>query len=216
MADERIPITYSLNPTTKEISRKKGKGDEIIEDKVVAKYDPESQTLEFPNTNFRRLYKVGCITFLAENEMNIRAYAQQDMPADKPTTKSTPPRPKKDKANGDKTLAVAQWYWDNKPTEFKVRYGFLGYYSGKVTILEPQWVERPVDRQLEYRGVARVERTVSQAMVAERQVCGINGERLTYIPDECVDYDGEEPDAISEEEERGVLKGRREQEGGDE
>jgi len=216
MADDRIPITYSYDHANKEIRRKKGKGDEIIEDKVVANYDPDTQTLEFPNANYRRLYKIGCITFLAENEMSIRDYAQKDLPPDPPTTKSTPARPKKDKANGDKTQAVAQWYWDHKPSQFKARYGFLGFYSGKVSFLDPQWVERPVDRQLEYRGVARVERTVSNVMVCDRQVVGTNGERLTYTPDECVDYDGEEPEVISEAAERGVLTGSRQHEGGDE
>lgn len=220
MAEERIPITYSFDPKTKEIRRKKGKGDEIIEDKVVASYDPETQTVTYPSTNYRRLYKVGIITFLAENEMQIRSYAQEDLPADPPLTKAIPPRPKKNRHEGDKTPAVAQWYYNHKPSEFKVRYGYLGMYTGPVAILEPQWVPRPVDRALEYRGVVRVERDVANVIVAERSVCGLapdgksEGQRLTYIPDECLNWDGEDPE--TEEQERGVLTGKRPTEGGEE
>ena len=35
MADDRIPITYVLDPKTGDIHRKRGKGNEEIEDKIV-------------------------------------------------------------------------------------------------------------------------------------------------------------------------------------
>ena len=93
MADERIPITYTFDAKANEIRRKKGKGDEIVEDKVVAKYDPETQVVVFPNLNYLKNFKTGVITFLAENEMLVKSFQRGDMTLDKPLSKKEPPRP---------------------------------------------------------------------------------------------------------------------------
>lgn len=188
MADDRIPITFSFDPKSKEIRRRKGKSDEIIEDKVVATYDPETQVVIVPGLNFLRLYKQGIITFLAENEMTIRSFQRGDLELDKPSTKAIPPRPKKTKAEGDKTEAVVQWYHDHKPNEFATRYGVLGRYTGPVTVLEPVWRERPVDRLPEYAGEQKVLKEVKNVIVALRKT------HLTYTPDECDNWDEEDPE----------------------
>lgn len=208
MADERIPITYSFDAKKLEIRRKKGKGDEIVEDRVVAKYDPESGIVVFPDLNHLRNFKTGVITFLAENEMIARSFQRGDMELDKPASKAIPPRPKKSKHEGDKTPAVVAWYYKYKPNEFATRYGVLGTYSGKVSYLDPTWEPRPVDRLSEYRGAQRVEEMVENAIVANRSVCEVAGKRLTYLPEECVDWDEEEPEP-GEEIERGAVVGRK-------
>jgi hypothetical protein len=207
MADERIPITYSYDAGTKAIHRKKGKGDEILEDKVVATYDPDTRDVTFPSLSFLRGFKLGVITFLAENEMPIREFVRADLKADQPLTKNIPPRPKKDRLQGDKTPAVAEWYHRYFPSKFAARYGVIGTYSGPVSYLEPLWEPRPVDGVMEFRGCVRMNNQVDNAMVATRAVAGIKGDRLTYIPEECIEFDEEEPE-IDEEAERGAVSGR--------
>ena len=204
MADDRIPITYVLDPKTGDIHRKRGKGNEEIEDKIVAKYDADKQLVTFPTANHLRNFKVGVTTFLAENELIVKSFQRGDLDPDKPLAKNVPQRPKKTKFDGDKTPAVVQWYFDHKPNEFKTRYGFLGFFTGKVSVLEPQWRPRPVDGLPEYRGEARVEREVVNAMVATRTVCGLapdgvtTGPRLTYLPEECVGYNEDESEIDDE------------------
>lgn len=190
MADDpqRIPVTYVYDVEKKEIHRKKGKGNEIIEDKIVAKYDPETQVVTFPTLNFLRNYKQGVITFLAENEMTIREFERGDIEPDAKPSKAIPPRPKKTKAEGDKTKAVVDWYFKYKPNAFAARYGVLGKYTGPVLILDPVWEPRPLDRQLEYRGTQRVGKEVEDVIVALRKT------HLTYTPDECENWDEEEPE----------------------
>jgi len=218
MADERIPITYTFDAKANEIRRKKGKGDEIVEDKVVAKYDPETQVVVFPNLNYLKNFKTGVITFLAENEMLVKSFQRGDMTLDKPLSKKEPPRPKKTKKEGDKTPAVVDWYFKYKPNEFATRYGVLGTYTGPVSLLEPTWRPRPVDGLPEYRGAERVEDNVVNAIVANRSVCAVEGKRLTYLPEECLNWDEEESEP-GEEAERGVIvvrKSKEDDEGGDE
>lgn len=200
MADERIPVTYSYIPKTKEIRRKKGKGDEIVEDKVVAHYDAETQTVIVPSLSYLRNYKAGITTFLAENEMPVRSFQRGDLEPDKPLTKATPPRPKKNKHEGDKTPEVVEWYMTYRPNEFATRYGVLGRYTGPVEMLVPVWEPRPVDNIPEYRGEQRTKITVRNALVATRAVCGTDGKRLTYLPDECVDWEDEDVEPGDERE----------------
>ncbi len=206
MADERIPINYLFDPVKNEIHRKKGKGDEIIEDKVVATYEPETQTLTFPSANFLRLYKSGVITFLSENEMLVRAFQRGDIAADKPLTKAIPPRPKKTRHEGDKTPAVVEWYHKYRYNEFCTRYGYLGKYTGMTITEQPQWEPRPVDGLPEYRGAPRVEKSVVDAMVATRKT------HMTYTPEECVDWDEDNTEASDEPQPVGAGAGQ----GGDE
>ena len=196
MADERILVTYTLNATTGDIHRKKGKGDEIYEDIVVAKYNVEKQTVYFKDLLSLRNHKTGVMTFLSENEMLVKSWQREDLEPDQPITKAVPPRPKKNKHEGDKTPAVVEWYFKYKPNEFATRYGVLGVYSGPVIVRTPLWVPRPVDGVLEYRGDPKEEKTVSNAVVALRKT------HLTYTPEECVDWsDDVGEDAFEYEEE---------------
>lgn len=201
MPDERIPITFYLDAAKKEIHRKKGKGDEILEDKVVATYDPDTQLVIFPSLAYVRAYKLEVTTFLSENELIAKSFQRGDIPLDKPTTKAIPPRPKKSRGEGDKTAAVVEWYKQYKPNEFATRYGVLGTYTGLVAVLEPQWVPRPVDGISEYRGQARVEYKLDNVLVATRKT------HLTYLPEECVDWDEEELEPGEQVERRAVLVG---------
>lgn len=205
MADEeRIPVTYTYDVTKKEIHRKKGKGDAILEDKVVALYDAETGVVTFPDLHHLRNYKANVITFLAENELPIRSFQRADMDPDKPMSKSIPPRPKKTKHEGDKTEEVVEWYYRHFPNQFATRYGVIGTYSGPVEILEPQWVPRPVDGVLEYRGAAKVRETVKNAIVALRKT------HMTYTPEECLEWSEDEPEAGEAPEPLGVAtRGRK-------
>lgn len=200
MADKRIPVTYVYDAKTKAIHRKKGgEGEELIEDKIVAHYDPTEgrETVTFPDLHHVRNYKTDVITYLAENELKVRHFVRGDLPEDKPADKKTPPRPKKTKHEGDKTPAVVEWYLKYFPNEFETRYGVIGRYSGPVTILSPVWEDRPVvggrtDGVKEYRGVEKLTYEVTDAMVATRTVCGKDGKRLTYVPDECTGLEDDE------------------------
>jgi hypothetical protein len=192
MAEERVKVAYSIDPKNNEIHRKKISGEDLLEDKIVAVYEPDSQTVTFPDQNHLRLYKRGVITFLSEDEKLVKSFQRGDLEPDAPLTKNIPPRPKKNKTDGDKTKAVVEWYHKYKPNEFATRYGVLGTYSGMVSYLEPQWVPRPVDRVPEYRGESRVEKEVTNAIVALRKT------HLTYLPEECVDWDEEDPEFESE------------------
>lgn len=194
MADnnDRIPVTYSLDAKSGEITRIKGKGDDVIERKVVAHYNAETQTVTLPNKNFMRLYQQAVTTFLAENELGIRSFQRGDMKPDEPLSKKVTPRPKKDKFNGDKTEAVVQWYFDHRPNEFATRYKVLGRYSGLVHIYKPIWEPRPLDGILEYRGAEKWEKEVVNVIVADRKT------HLTYTPEECLGWtDDDEEDAES-------------------
>lgn len=214
MADDRIPITYVLDPKTGDIHRKRGKGNEEIEDKIVAKYDTATQKLTFPNANYLRNFSVGVTTFLSENELTVRDLERGDLPPDKPLAKNVPPRPKKNKFDGDKTPAVVQWYFDHKPNQFRTRYKVIGTFTGKVSLLEPQWRARPVDGLPEYRGEARVEREVVNAMIATRAVCGLapdgksEGPRLTYLPEECVGYNEDDSELDESDRPSGAVATR--------
>jgi len=188
MADDRIPTIFTIDPKTNEIHRKRGKGNEQIEDKVIAKYDPESQVVTVPNLNYLRNYKAGIMTFLAENEMLIRSWQRADLEPDKPLGKNIPPRPKKTKHEGDKTPAVVEWYQKYKPNEFATRYGVLGRYTGPATLKIPVWEPRPVDGLKEYRGEQLVARDLVDVIVATRKT------HLTYTPDECDECNEEEPE----------------------
>lgn len=200
MADKRIPVTYVYDPKTKELHRKKGgEGEEMIEDKIVALYEPAEgkETVTFPDLNHVRNFKQEVITFLAENELKVRHFVRADLAPDKPATKLTPPRPKKTKHEGDKTPAIVEYYLKHFPNEFETRYGVIGRYTGPVTILSPVWEDRPVvggktDGIKEYRGVEKLTYEVEDAMVATRTVCGRDGKRLTYLPDECIALEDEE------------------------
>lgn len=201
MADKRVPVSFEL--VGNEIHRRKGEADKIIEDKVVALYDAETKLVTFPSLYHIKNFKEGVITFLAENELTVRDFVRADMAADPKKGKSIPERPKKDRMLGDKTPAVVQWYFDHKPNAFAARYGVLGRYTGKVTILEPQWVERKIDKLPEYLGASKVEMDVVNVLVATRATEGLNHVRLTYTEAECIEWDGEEPDADQETESSG-------------
>ena len=196
MADKRVPVSFEL--VGNEIHRRKGEGDKIIEDKVVALYDADTKIVTFPTLHHIQNFKEGVITFLADNEFAVRDFVRADLPPDPKKGKAIPDRPKKDPLLGDKTPAVVQWYYDHKPNAFAARYGVIGRYTGKVIILEPQWVERNVDKLPEYRGAAKVELDVVNVLVATRKTEGLNHVRLTYSPDECPEWDGEEPEAEPE------------------
>jgi hypothetical protein len=151
-----------------------------------------------------RLYKPGIATFLAMNELKTREFVLGDLPPDKPLTKSTPPRPKKTPHEGDKTKSVVDWYHKNFPNKFAARYGVLGTYTGKVRVKVPTWQPRPIDGLPEYRGEFPQEMDVEDVIVATRKT------HLTYTPDECLDWDGEEPELEAEETEgTTVSQGRR-------
>lgn len=210
MAEERIPITYYFDPNKGEIHRKKGKGDEILEDRVVAHYDAEKRIVTFKNLSNLRSFKTGVVTFLADNEMLIRGFQRGDMEPDPEPTKAIPDRPKKNKFEGDKTKEVVDWYFKYKPNEFATRYGVIGKYTGTVLILKPIWEPRPVDRVPEYRGEQKWEIEVTNVLVATRKT------HLTYTPDECVNWDEEDAEDggvfVNEAAERGAITGSRKQE----
>lgn len=190
MAADKILISYSLDGEKKEIHRLETQGDKILRDKVVAKYDPETQVLVFENLRGVRDHKVGVVAFLAENEYIVKRLQRADLKADEPlSSKNIPPRPKKNPLEGDKTPEVVQWYHDHHFNEFCTRYGVLGRYTGQVSYLEPVW-EPHKDRPEvpEYRGQRRVEKMVTNAIVALRKT------NLTFTPEECVDFDEEVPD----------------------
>jgi len=190
---ERIQVSYSLEEGTGHVHRKKIQEDQIIEDRVVARYDAEKQILFFKNLYDLKNFKIGALTFLSENEMSVRTFQREDMDLDPPLTKDIPPRPKKNRLEGDKTDDVVSWYMKYRPNEFATRYGFLGTYTGKVLIRIPQWVPRPIDGQLEYRGEQRTEKDVVNAAVTLRKT------HLTYTPDECVDWDDDDPNSDIED-----------------
>ena len=187
MPDARIPTTYRYDAESKAIHRRRGEGEKLLEDKIVASYDPDTGVITIPNANFMRLYKPEITTFLAENELKMREFVRADLPPDKPLTKSTPPRPKKTPHEGDKTKAVVEWYKTHFPNKFATRYGLLGTYTGKVRIKVPTWEPRPVDKLPEYRGEFVDEKEVQDAIVTIRKT------HLSYTPDECLDWEGEEP-----------------------
>lgn len=190
MAADKILISYSLNPDTKEIERMETQGDKILRQKVVAKYDAEAQSLKFENQRAVRDHKVGVVAFLADNEMIVKRIQREDLKEDPPlSAKGIPPRPRKNPMEGDKTPAVVQWYHDFHPNEFATRYGVIGRYTGKVSYLEPVW-EPHKDRPEvpEYLGQGRVEKMVTNVLVATRKT------NLTFLPEECVDFDEEVPD----------------------
>ncbi len=208
MADDRIKIEYLHDLKTKEVHRKKLQGNEIIEDKVVATWDDDTQTLTFPSANYTRLYKQGVTTFLAEDEKSVRHFQRGDLPADAPLdpkSSKVPPRPKKTKHEGDKTPAVVEWYQKYRYNEFCTRYGVLGKYTGMVIIEVPTWEPRPVDGLPEYRGSPRHEKAVVDVIVATRKT------HLTYTPDECVDF-SDDDEEIGE----AAAAGRNNAEGDDE
>ena len=183
MAEEsRIVVTYTLDATGGAIHRKKGKGDEIYEDVIVARYDSERQTVSFKDLQAVRNYRTGVMTFLSENELLVKSWQREDLEADKPLSKATPPRPKKTKHEGDKTKEVVEWYFKHRPNEFATRYGVIGTYSGPVIVRTPVWVRRPVDGVLEYRGDPKEEKTVTNVIISLRKT------HLTYTPDEAVDW----------------------------
>lgn len=213
MAEDRILTSYYFVEKSKSIHMKRAKGDEVIEDKLVAHYDPETAKVSFKNKAHTKLYKTPVMTFLAENELSMRSFVREDLPADKPATASTPPRPKKTKHDGDKTPAVVEWYRRYFPNEYITRYGIMGKYTGIVLVLVPNWEPRPVDGTLEYRGESKVEKKVENVDVATRAIVGKNGERLTYTPDECQEWDEDDPEAGDEE---SVASGRFREEGEDE
>ena len=191
MADERIPVTYSLEG--KDIHRRKGEGDKIIEDKVVATYDGDAKVVTFPSLIFLKNYKTGVTTYLAANEMTVRSFQRADIEPDKPLTKAIPPRPKKLNSLGDKTPEVVQWYFDHRPNEFKARYGVIGKYTGPVRYKAPYWEKRAIDGMKEFRGEQWVETDVVNVIVATRSIDGING-KLTYTEGECVNWMGDDTD----------------------
>jgi hypothetical protein len=193
MPDDRIPVNYTFDPVAKEIHRKKGNKDELIEDRVVAKYDPDTRIVTFKNSLEMRNFKVGVITFLGENEMPIREFKRADLKADK-SLKEVPPRPKKEPNLGDKTPAVVQWYFVYQYNTFCTRYGVIGKFSGTVSYLEPVWLPRPEDHLPEFQGQVKRERQVTDVLVATRAVCGIDGKRITYTPDECVGFSEDDQD----------------------
>lgn len=207
MAEERIPITYYIDPKSGEVHRKKGKGDEILEDRVVAHYDAEKRVLTFKTLSALRSFKTGVVTFLAENELLVRSFQRGDMEPDPEPTKAIPPRPKKTKLEGDKTPEVVDWYFKYKPNEFATRYGVLGRYTGTVLVLKPKWEPRPIDGLMEYRGEQKWELEVRNVIVATRKT------HLTYTPEECSDWDEEEAEdgvmLVNEEAERGAITGSR-------
>lgn len=187
--DSKIPVTYVLDHKTGDIHRKMGKGNEIIEDIVVANYAVKTKTLTFATAQARRLYYEPAITFLAMNEMTVRHFQRADLKADKPMdAKDIPPRPKKMDVNGDKTAAIVDWYLKYRWNEFCTRYGYLGTYTGLVRYLYPVWVKRPGDGLLEYRGTEKREREVENAIVTTQKT------HRTYVPGECVDWSEREDD----------------------
>lgn len=198
MAEQRTLTVYRFEEKTGEIHRRRINGEDLLEDKPVAKYDPEKQILTFPNKNFIRLYKLGVITFLAENELLIKSYQLADIKPDAPLgNKKEPARPKKTPKEGDKTPAVVEWYLKYRWNEFCARYGYRGKYSGVVVSLEPLWEPRPGDRVPEYRGQEKVKQTVHDALVTDRKT------HLSFLPEECVGdeekgilpWDEDEPEA---------------------
>lgn len=200
MAETRTLTVYRLDDKTSAIHRRRINGEDVLEDKVVASYDPENQILTFPNKNTLRLYKLGVITFLAENELLIKSFQLGDMKPDGPiTSKNIPPRPKKTSKEGDKTPAVVEWYFKHRRNEFAARYGYLGTYTGVVISLEPVWEPRPTDKVPEYRGQQKVRQEVTDAIVTTRKT------HLSFTPDECVGdeekgipgWDEEDPEAAA-------------------
>lgn len=184
MAEQRTLTVYRLDDKTSEIHRRRVNGEDVLEDKVVASYDPEKQILTFPNKNTLRLYKLGVITFLAENELLIKSFQLGDLKADEPiSSKKIPPRPKKTPKEGDKTPAVVEWYLKYRFNEFCARYGYRGKYTGRVVSLEPLWEPRPNDKVLEYRGQEKVSQEVRDALVTDRKT------HLSFLPEECVGND---------------------------
>lgn len=200
MAETRTLTVYRFEEKTGEIHRRRINGEDVLEDKSVAKYDPEKQILTFPNKNLLRLYKLGVITFLAENELLIKSFQLGDIKPDEPmSSKKIPPRPKKTPKEGDKTPAVVEWYLKYRWNEFCARYGYLGKYTGVVVSLEPVWEPRPVDKVMEYRGPQKVRQEVRDALVTTRKT------HMSFTPEECVGdeekgvpgWDEEDPEAAA-------------------
>lgn len=185
MANDRIVIHHIIDHETKQITRQEIQGDKIVNTKVVAKFDVETGVLLYPNLRGLKENSEGVMAFISTNEWVVRAMQREDMKPDKAVTdKSVPPRPRKNKHEGDKTPEVVQWYFDQRPNEFATRYKVVGRYSGKVSFRDPVW-EAHKDRPEvpEYQGTRLIEKVVKNAIVALRKT------NLTFTPDECVDFD---------------------------
>lgn len=191
--EDRIVSVYTFLPSSKEIRRKRVLGDQLIDEVVAANYDPDKKIVTFATARAVKDYKEAVITFLGENEMTVMSFQRADLDPDKPLNdKSVPPRPKKKNAEGDKTLAVIDWYFKFRPNEFKTRYGYLGTYSGFVRFKQPTWEPRPMDNKPEYRGEVWVEDEVTNVMVTLRKT------PMSFLPEECVGNEDPEKGALSD------------------
>lgn len=195
MSDEnKIPVTYVMDQKTGDIHRKMGKGNEIIEDVIVANYKVATKVLTFPNQQARLKYYEGVIVFLASNEWTVRYFQRADLKPDKAIDdKNVPARPKKQDINGDKTPAIVDWYLKYRWNEFCTRYGYLGKYTGLVRYLNPVWVPRPNDGLPEYRGTEKLEKMVIDAIVTSQKT------HRSFLPSECVEWsedESEQPESV--------------------
>lgn len=195
MAADRIIIHHVIDHKTKEITRQEIQGDKVVNQKVVAKYDVDTGVLLYPNLRGLKENSEGVMAFISTNEWVVRAMQREDLKPDKSVgDKSVPPRPKKNKQEGDKTPEVVQWYFDHRPNEFATRYKVVGRYTGPVEFRDPIW-EAHKDRPEvpEYRGTQGVRKDVRNAIVALRKT------NLTFTPDECVDWDEDSSDNTGDE-----------------
>lgn len=223
MANNRALTSYRFDPKTKDISRLRMMGDEEIENKVVAKYDPDSQILTFPDLNANRLYKTGVIAFCGENEFAIREFKRGDLPQDQPLSASVPARPKKDRLQGDKTPSVVEWYFRHRFNLFCSRYTVLDrHYSGMVRFKQPHWRARPGDGEQEYVGELTFELRVTDVIVAVRAVCITEidsrtgcEKRVTFTPEECIDWE-EDGEPLRDVDEVAASAGSSDDKGGEE
>jgi len=191
MATDKIPITYEL--VGKEIHKRQGE-----DYKIVATYEGETKTLTFPNTAMQRWNSEAVNAFLAQNELLVQNVLLGTLPKDPPLTKAIPPRPKKG-PEGDKTPEIVAWYRKYRPNQFIARYGVLGNYTGKVVIIESRWKPRPGDGILEYRGPQKIEKQVTDVLLARRATCLPDGTRLTYTPEECVEWHEDEDQDLAQD-----------------
>ncbi len=195
MAQDRIIVHHVIDHKTKEITRQEIQGDKVVNSKVVAEYDVETGVLLYPNLRGLKENSEGVMAFISTNEWVVRAMQRKDLPKDKSIgDKTIPARPRKNKQEGDKTPAVVQWYFEHRPNEFATRYKVVGKYSGPVTFLEPVWEEhKDLPGVPHYQGTRRVHKDVRGAIVALRKT------NLTFVPDECDNWDEDNADNTSEE-----------------
>jgi len=105
---------------------------------------PKKDNIEFENEEAltKRIKVIQCL-----NELHVPHKTETIKGGKVDKVKSNePPRPKMNPMEGDKTLAVFDWYKEYRPNEWKIRYGILGVFDIELPLLDEDGQQQRWDR----------------------------------------------------------------------